>query len=340
MNAAVTIGAHRVEIQQRPEPEPGAGEALIRVERVGICGSDLHYYHGAHPYATYPRIQGHEAAGQIVGFGSGYNGPLTIGARVAIEPLIPCGTCYPCRIGRRNCCTRLNVIGAHSDGALREFIALPVYMLYPTGDLTAEEAALVEPVSIGVQAAARGEIASGDQVVVIGAGPIGAAVSLAAIDRGARVMVVDRLASRLELMRHLGVEETIVAGEQDVPTEVLRWTGGDGAHVAVDAVGAPAVIRQVCQIVASAGRVVIIGLSDQEVSLPVLDFSRKEMTIHGSRNNAGRFGEAVDLVQRRRAAISRMITHRYPLAEMPEAIEFAATHPAEAEKVMIDVWNS
>jgi threonine dehydrogenase-like Zn-dependent dehydrogenase len=152
-------------------------------------------------------------------------------------------------------------------------------------------------------------------------------------------MVVDRLPSRLELVRHLGVEATVVAGEQDVAAEVLRWTNGDGAHVAVDAVGAPAVIRQVCQIVASAGRVVIVGLSDQDVSLPVMDFSRKEMTIHGSRNNAGRFGEAVDLVQRRRQALGKMITHRYSLEGMPDAIEFAATHPAEAEKVMIEIWN-
>lgn len=339
MKAAVTVAPHRVEIQEVPTPEPGAGEALIRLERVGICGSDLHLYHGAHPYARYPRIQGHEAAGQVVAFGPGYAGPIRPGERVAIEPLIPCGHCYPCRIGRRNCCTNLNVIGAHSDGAFREYVALPTYMLYPTGDLTAEEAALVEPISIGVQAAARGEIAPRDRVVIVGAGPIGAAIAVAAMDRGARVMVVDRLPSRLAMVSRLGVERTVVAGQQDVAAEVQAWTNGDGAHVAVDAVGAPAVIRQVCELVASAGRVVIVGLSDQEVGLPVMDFSRKEMTIHGSRNNAGRFGEAVELVQRNREQLRTMITHRYPLAAMPEAIAFAAEHPAEVEKVMIEVWN-
>jgi L-gulonate 5-dehydrogenase len=340
MKAAVTVAPHHVEIHDVEMPEPGAGEALIRLERVGICGSDLHLYHGAHPYASYPRIQGHEAAGRIITFGPGDDGSLRVGQRVAIEPLIPCGDCYPCRTGNRNCCVNLNVIGAHSDGTFREYVALPTYMLYDTGDLTAEEAALIEPISIGVQAAARGEVTAGDQVVIIGAGPIGAAITVASVDRGARVMVVDLLASRLEMVRALGAETTVLAGEEDVPAAVLAWTNGDGAHVAIDAVGAPAVITQCCQIVASAGRVVIVGLSDQAVTLPVIDFTRKEMTIHGSRNNAGRFGEAVALVQRRREQLRGMITHRYPLDALPEAIAFAADYPAVAEKVMIEVWNS
>jgi len=256
---------------------------------------------------------------------------------VAVEPLIACGECYPCRIGRRNCCTRLQVLGAHVDGAFREFVALPTSMLYPANDLSPDLAALVEPVSIAVQAVDRGWIGPEDRVVVVGAGPIGAGICLAATDRGARVMVVDRLAGRLELARALGAERTVVAGEEDVAAIVRDWTDGDGPSVTVDAVGLPAVIRQCCDLVASAGRVVIVGLSEQEVSLPILDFTRKEMTILGSRNNAGLFGEAVALVRRSQDRVGRMITHRFPLARTPEAFAFAIEHPADAEKVMIEV---
>jgi L-gulonate 5-dehydrogenase len=339
MKTAVTLAPHNVEIQETAEPSPAPGEALIRVERVGICGSDVHLYHGAHPYASYPRIQGHEAAGRIVAFGNGYEGDLAEGDQIAIEPLIPCGSCYPCRQGRRNCCVNLKVLGAHLDGAFREYVSVPTYTLYPSGSLTPEQAALVEPISIGVQAVHRGSIQEGEQVLVIGAGPIGAGISLAAVDRGARVIVADRLPSRLELVRYFGVEQTVDASKVDVGEAVRDWTKGDGAHVAIDAVGAPAVIRQCADLVASAGRVVIVGLSMQEVSLPVIDFTRKEMTILGSRNNAGLFGEAVALVSRHRDKLTKMITHRYPLEELPEALALAAEHPEQVEKVMIEVWD-
>jgi L-gulonate 5-dehydrogenase len=339
MHAVVTRGPFDVVVEEVPFAQPGPGEALVRIERIGVCGSDVSMFKGTHPYRVYPRIQGHEAAGVVVALGEddGAAGPVAVGDRVALEPLLPCGACYPCRIGRGNCCTNLRVLGAHVDGAFREFLAVPAALLHPANDLDPDHAALCEPVSIAVQAVARGEIGPADRVVVVGAGPIGASICLAAADRGARVLCVDRLASRLALARVYGAERTVVAGEEDVAASVLAWTDGEGPSVAVDAVGAPAVIRQCCAMVASAGRVVVVGLSEQEVSLPVIDFTRKEMTILGSRNNAGRFGEAIDLVRRNRQRIGAMITHRFPLDDAAAALRFALEHPAEAEKVMIEV---
>ena len=339
MIAAVTTAPHQIEIREIPQPEPGPGEALIRVERVGICGSDLHLYHGRHPYATYPRIQGHECAGVVDAFGDGDAGNIPVGTRVAIEPLLPCGGCYPCRRGRPNCCVHLKVLGAHVDGTLTQYVVVPNERLFPSGDLPAEIAALIEPVSIGVQAAHRGGITADDHVVIFGAGPIGQAVCLVAFDRGARVLVVDRLATRLALARDLGAERTALAGEEEVTAIVAEWTRGDGPGVTVDAVGAPAVIRACIDLVAHAGRVVVIGLSEQDVAIPVMDFTRKELTIVGSRNNAGVFGEAVALVQRHRDRVAKLITHRFPLARFADAIQFAADHPDEAEKVMIEVGD-
>jgi L-gulonate 5-dehydrogenase len=331
------VAPGRIEMVDRPQPVPEPGQARLRVERVGICGSDLHLYHGTHPYATYPRIQGHEIAARVDAFGVGYAGPLRVGDRVAVEPLLPCGTCYPCRRGRPNACVRLAVLGAHVDGALAEAIALPTGLLHEVGGLDPELTALVEPISIGVQAATRGAIGPDDRVVVFGAGPIGQAVLVAAVDRGARVLVTDRLASRLSLARQLGAEATAEAGREDLAAIVAEWTDGDGPGVVVDAVGAPAVIRAAIDLVASTGRVVIVGLSDQEVSIPVIEFTRKELTILGSRNNAGRFGEAIDLVRRRGDTVKALITHRFPLERAAEAMAFADEHPAEAEKVMIEV---
>jgi L-gulonate 5-dehydrogenase len=336
VKGVVTRGPFDVVVVDLPAPEPAPSEALVRIERVGVCGSDVSFFKGSHPYRVYPRVQGHEAAGRIVAFGGDETNGLAVGDLVAIEPLLACGACYPCRIGRSNCCTSLRVLGAHVDGTFREAAVLPVGLLHPAGDLDADLAALCEPVSIAVQAVARGDIGPADRVVVFGAGPIGASICLAAADRGARVLCVDLLPSRLALARAFGAERTVEAGAEAVEAVVSEWTDGEGPSVTVDAVGTPAVIRQACTVVANAGRVVIVGLSEQEVSLPVIDFTRKEMTILGSRNNAGRFRDAVALVGRHRGRIGAMITHRYPLDRVPEALAFATKQPGAVEKVMIE----
>jgi L-gulonate 5-dehydrogenase len=324
-----------VELMEQSEPTAGPNEALVRVEAVGLCGSDVLFYLGKHPYARYPQVQGHEFAGIVERFGGSYDGPVRVGDRVAVEPLQPCGACYPCRHGRANCCTRLAVLGAHVPGALVDRIAVRTSTLYPVGDLDSQLAALVEPISIGLQGVNRGAVTADDMVVVFGAGPIGQAVLLASVERGARVLVVDRLLSRLELARRLGAEAVVDARVEDPVAVIAQWTDGDGPGVVFEATGAPEVIRTAVDVVASAGRIVILGLSDKDVTLPVLEFTRKELTVLGSRNNAGIFGDAVELVRRNRARASLLITHRFPLEEAPRALQFALERPAEAEKVMI-----
>jgi L-gulonate 5-dehydrogenase len=337
MKAAVTMEPRRMEVREVPAPTAGPGEALVRVEAVGICGGDLHLYVGKHPYATYPQIQGHEFAGIVQGFGGPYDGPVRVGDRVAVEPLRPCGRCYPCRLGRPNCCTDLAVLGAHVPGALVELIAVRTASLYPAHGLDPELGALVEPISIGLHAVVRGTVTAGERVVVFGAGPIGQAILLASADRGARVLVVDRLASRLELAGTLGAER-VVDATRETPAEVIAaWTRGDGAAVVFEATGVPAVLRSTVDVVAHAGRIVVVGLSTQEVSLPVIEFTRKELTVLGSRNNAGIFGDAVDLVRRHQDQARALITHRFTLDQAPRAIAFALEHPDEAEKVIIRI---
>ncbi len=337
MRAVVTVAPRQMEVVKKPEPSLGPEQALILVVAVGLCGSDLHLYLGDHPYVTYPQTQGHEFSGRIVALGNQYKGSLQIGERVAVEPLVFCGKCYPCRHQRPNCCTHLAVLGAHQSGALADLIAVQTQSLYPVGDLDAELAALVEPISIGLHAVVRGTVTAEDRVVIFGAGPIGQAVLLAAADKGAKVLVIDKLESRLEHARALGATLTVNAEKEQAEEVINEWTGGEGASVVFEATGVPSVIRSAVDVVTSAGRIVIIGLSNQEVSLPVIEFTRKELTILGSRNNAGIFGEAVALVRRNRELVRSLITHRFPLEQTPQALEFALNHPTEAEKVIITV---
>jgi L-gulonate 5-dehydrogenase len=337
MRAAVTVGPRHIEVREVPAPVPAADEALVRIETAGICGSDLHLFDGSNPYANYPRTQGHEFSGRVVSFGGSYDGPIDVGERVTVEPLLWCGDCFPCRNGRPNCCVRLQVLGVHVDGAFGDLIAVKTRALFPAGGLDAELTALVEPVSIGMQVITRGAVSAADSVVVYGAGVIGQASLVCARDRGARVLVVDKLRSRLDLALELGAEAVGEVGKDDVPTLIKDWTNGEGPSVAIDATGAPSVIRAAIDAVAPSGRIVIVGISDQEVSIPVIEFSRKELTILGSRNNTGVFGEALDLVQRLGDRLRVLVTHRFPLEQAQAALTLAHDRPHEAQKVMLEI---
>ncbi|CAA9209190.1 MAG: Threonine dehydrogenase and related Zn-dependent dehydrogenases [uncultured Chloroflexi bacterium] len=340
MRAAVTVAPRRIEVKELPDPTPAPDEALLRVEVAGICGSDLHMFDGTNPYANFPLTQGHEFSARVVALGSAYQGAVKPGDRVTVEPLIYCGECFPCRHGRPNCCVRLKVLGVHTDGAFAEMISVKSRALFPAGSLDAELTALVEPVSIGMQVVTRGQVTGDDTVVVYGAGVIGQATLVCARDRGARVLVVDKLPSRLELARKLGAEATAEAGREDVAKVIADWTNGEGPAVAVDATGVPAVIRAAIDAVAPSGRIVIVGISDQEVSIPVIQFSRKELTIVGSRNNAGVFGQALDLVQRLNDRLRVLVTHRFPLDQAQDALDLALDRPQHAEKVLLTITDT
>ena len=338
MRQALTTAIRTIELQSTGEPgPPGPGEALLAVASVGICGSDIAMWDGTDPYARFPVRQGHEFSARVLGFGSGYAGPLAIGQLVAVEPLLPDGTCIACRRGRPNCCVDLRVIGAHVDGALAEHIVVPVANLYPVGDLNADLAAFVEPVSIGLQMVTRSGLAAGDQVVILGAGPIGQAVQLAATDRGARVMAVDLVPGRLERSLAGGAEAAVDPRDGDLGRHVSGWTGGDGPVVVFEATGVAAVFRQAVELVAHSGTVVIAGTPTDDVSMPALWLVRKEVDLLGSRNNTGLYPDAVALVQRTRQRCESLITQRFPLEEVQESMVFGSRNPDLANKMMITV---
>jgi len=341
MRAAVTESKATMRIVASPDPgKPGVGEVIVRPEAVGLCGSDFHYFLGhigsVEDSQLYPRVQGHEAAGIVKEIGPGCPPHLWVGQRVAIWPLISCGRCYPCRIGRSNACTSISLIGVHRDGALQDRLRLPASQVFPVGDQDPVLAALVEPVSIGVRAVARGRVEEGEKVVVFGAGPIGQAIGVAAMDKGAAVLLVDRVPSRLERGRATGAEVLAVGEGEDPVAVALEWAGGEGPPVVYEATGVARVARSAVDLVARAGRVVIVGLGSDEVPLRISDLAFKEVDVLGvSCCNADEFAQAVALVGRCRDALAGLVTHEFPLERAPEAIVYAIEHPAEVMKAII-----
>jgi threonine dehydrogenase-like Zn-dependent dehydrogenase len=341
MRAAVTTAREVMEVVDVPEPgAPGRGEVVVRPEAVGICGSDFHYFLGhigsVDDSQLYPRVQGHEAAGIVEQVGPDSPAHLRAGDRVAIWPLVSCGHCYPCRIGRRNVCANISLIGVHTDGALQTRLRVPATQVFPVGDQDPAVAALVEPASIAVRAVVRGSVAPGERVVVFGAGPIGQAIAVAAVDRGASVLLVDRLRSRLEHAKAIGADSLLVEEDDDPVAAVLEWAGAEGPEVVYEATGAAEVARTAVELVARAGRVVVVGLGSQDAPIRVGDLAFKEIDLLGvSCCNADEFAEAVSLVSRRQDVLAGFVTHEFPLEQAPEAIVYAMSHPAEVMKAVI-----
>ena len=346
MRAAVTEGRGRMSVVDVPDAGgPGSGEVVVRPEAVGLCGSDFHYFLGhigsVEDAQLYPRVQGHEAAGILEEIGPDSPTHLRAGERVAIWPLMSCGHCYPCRIGRGNVCANISLIGVHTDGALQDRLRIPASQVFPVGGQDPAVAALIEPVSIAVRAVVRGRVAEGERVVVFGAGPIGQAIAVAASDRGASVLLVDRVRSRLERGRATGAEILVLEEGDDPAAAVREWAGGDRPEVVYEATGAAEVARTAVDLVANAGRVVVVGLGSHDAPITVGDLAFKEIDVLGvSCCNGDEFADAVSLVSRRQDVLAGLITHEYPLERAPEAITYAIEHPAEVIKAVIRLEGS
>lgn len=328
-------------VDVRTPGAPGPGEVLLAPEAVGLCGSDFHYFLGDigtidDPSALYPRIQGHEASATIIDVGEDCPAHLASGMRAAIWPVSFCGRCYPCSIGRGNACVRISLTGVHADGALQEQLLLPASQVFPVGDQDPALAALIEPVSIAMRTVERGRVAAGEHVVILGAGPIGQALALAATDRGASVLLVDRLESRLARGASSGADLLHVAAGDDFDAAAREWSGGDGPEVVIEATGVPDLVQTAVGLVAQAGRVVVVGLSNEPAAIRVGDLPLKEIDVLGvSCCGSGDFAAAVGLVDRRRDAAAGLVTHEFALDQAPEAIAYAIDHPTEVMKAVV-----
>lgn len=267
---------------ERKTPIRGDGETLIRIRRVGVCGTDLHIFTGNQPYLEYPRVMGHEFSG-VVEESDAASG-LAAGDVVYVMPYISCGTCIACRQGKTNCCTRIQVLGVHRDGAFTEYLSLPTQFVHKAEGITLDQAAMIEFLSIGAHAVRRSDIQSGQRALVVGTGPIGMAAAIFAKLRGAVVSVLDTRDDRLEFCReHLKVDATVTVGDSD-KEQLSALTDGEFFDVVFDATGNAKAMERGFEFIAHGGKYVMISVVKDTITFADPEFHKREATLLGSRN--------------------------------------------------------
>ncbi len=321
-------------------PQAAPGEVLVRVAYAGICGSDMHIIHGDNAFVRFPRITGHEFAGTVEALGEGVEG-LSIGDRVCIDPVVSCGECYPCRIGRPNVCTALEVIGVHRNGGFEERVNVPAANAHRLPESVGlDAAALVEPYTIAANVLDRMQPIPGDRLLIFGAGVIGLTILQMARALGIEdITVADVIDERLSTARELGATRTFNGSEEDIETAIQALTDGEGIPLIADAACVPALLPQMLRIASPAGRIGLLGFNPNPSDLVQLEVIKKELTLVGSRLNNRKFPEVIDLMASGRLDPLALVSHRLPLTEMPGAIDMLDHHPERARKVLIQIGS-
>lgn len=335
MKAWFLTGPGALELREVPDPEPGPNEAIVRVEAVGICGSDAECFAGKHPLPNYPRLPGHEFSGEVVAVGAAWEG-APVGTRVVADPAISCGRCYACQQGRHNCCEEVSIAGVHRPGAMAEYAVCRASQLYPIPDsMNFETGALVESLSIGAQAVLRADVGEGDCVAVLGGGPIGLCSLIMARQAGARVLLSEPLSWRRVLAEDLGAEVCVNPATYSVSEAVRDFTNGYGAHVVVEATGELSAAESALSLVGSAGRVVILTLSTEHMHVQPWQLVRQELTILGSRLSLADYSDLVGLAASGKAPLERLATHRFQMSEAERAFRAARERPEGLVKAFV-----
>jgi L-gulonate 5-dehydrogenase len=334
MKAIEVIEPGKIAITERSIPEVKEDEVLIRVKAAGICGSDVHIYHGKNAFATYPRVVGHEFVGEITKAGTKVT-TVQAGDRVVVDPVIACGHCYPCRVGRHNVCKSLTVLGVHRDGGYQEYVAVPAANAYKLPDsISWEIAAMIEPYSIAAQVLERGRLTAEDTVLICGAGPIGLILLQAAKMRGARVAIMDIIERRLAWAKDMGADLVINAKNSDMVEEMKTFTNQEGANLIFEATGNVGILETCIHSIASpAGRVVVLGFSTDLVKIPQVDIMSRELEIIGTRLNKHKMPEVIDWFAKGLVQPEKILTHTFSFEEAQKAFDFSDAHPEEVCKI-------
>lgn len=335
MKAVVMHAPGDVRVESVPDPTLGLGEALLRVRRVGLCGSDLNSYRGRNPLVTFPRVPGHEIAATIVELDAQHPAHLLVGMDVTLSPYKNCGECPACRNGRPNACRDNQTLGVQRDGAMGEYLAVPMDKLF-VADLTLDELCLVEPLTVGCHAVARAEVTPEDVVAVFGCGGVGLGAVAASAFRGATTVAIDLDDAKLEIARKAGAAHVIHTRRQDAKETLAEQTGGDGPDVVIEAVGSAETFRAAVELVAFTGRVVYIGYAKEPVSYQTRLFVQKELNILGARNALPEdFRQVIEMLEQHRFPVEAAISTIAPLDRAPELLRAWSEDPARFTKIMI-----
>ena len=334
MRALILRRPGEASIETVADPANVHKDVLLKVRMVGFCGSDLNSFRGLNPLITFPRILGHEVSATVVeDFGS--EGKLSSGIDVAVSPYTNCGKCPSCRRGRANACQFNQTLGVQRDGALTEFVVIPREKLYPAA-LTPKELCMVEPLTVGFHAVARGRVTADDAVAIWGCGGVGLGVVAAASAEGARTICIDVDDDKLELARMAGGQLTINSKREPLHDRLLEMTEGRGPDVAIEAIGTAATFRSAVEEVAFTGRVVYIGYAKEPVSYETRLFVQKELDVLGSRNARPEdFYAVIKLLEVRRFPVDQAVSQIVPLDESPGALRSWSENPSQFRKIMV-----
>jgi 2-desacetyl-2-hydroxyethyl bacteriochlorophyllide A dehydrogenase len=335
MDVVVCVKPGTLVVEQRPVPQPGLGEVLVRVRRVGMCGTDMHIFRGVQPYLSYPRVMGHEFSGEVVDSPAG--SPLRAGEPVYVVPYISCGKCSACAKHRTNCCMALEVLGVHRDGGLAQFVCVPERFVFSARGVSLDEAAMIEFLAIGAHAVRRADVRPGQRVLVSGTGPIGIACALFAKLRGGEVAVIDSRPERLALCREkLGIQHALELSP-DIDASLLSISGGDMFDVVFDATGNAQAMENGFRYVAHGGTYVLVSVVKADIKFSDPEFHKREVTLMGSRNaTAEDFDVVLQSIRAGKIPTADLRTHRAPMQELPAALALWLKPESAVIKAMVE----
>jgi len=316
VKAIICNQPHNLALVERPDPVPTDGEVLVRIGRVGLCGTDYHIYEGRHPFLTYPRVIGHELGGKIERVPPGSE--LQVGQTVAINPYLACGSCIACRNGKPNACVNILVLGVHGDGGMCERLAVPEHAVIDATGLTIDQAAMVEFLAIGAHAVARGAPKAGDRVLVVGAGPIGVGTALFSRLNGAQVTLVDTRQTRLDYARDVLGFANVQKADADLSEAMRLATEGEMFDVVFDATGVLAAMTASLGYVAHGGKLVLVGVAPGNLVFADPEFHKRETTLLASRNAlTSDFDRIIAAIRNGDIPAHALHTHGLTAEEMP-----------------------
>jgi len=339
MLSVVVDKPNSMSLCERPLPEPQTGEVRVRVRYAGICGSDLHICHGKNPFVTYPRVIGHEFVGQIEAVGDGVN-TARMGEMVVVDPVISCGHCHACRIGRQNVCSHLQVIGVHRDGGFSEYACVPAKNAYVIPrNLPLASASIIEPFAVAANVTSRTGVFPSDIALIYGAGPVGLNL-LQVLKRvyGIKAFITDHLDERLALALACGAtQDEIINTSRETLPEALTQRGVEGGPTLIyDAVCHPSILEEAVRIAAPAGRIGILGFSATPSAIAQQELTKKELSLYASRLNCAMFPTVIDWIERGLVDLSHIITHKVDFHDVASAFHLAESAPRESCKVLLD----
>ncbi len=337
MKAIMIANPGEIEIREIDMPVLSENEVLIKIKYCGICGADVASYTGNQPFTTYPRIPGHEFSAEIAEIGENDKG-LKVGDIVTANPYFNCGECYSCRRGIVNACTDNKTMGVQRDGSFCEYVAMPIERIIPGKGLSAKELALIEPFAISCHALSRCEVKKGDNLLIMGAGPIGLFALIKAKAMGANVMIADLLDNRLSLAKEYGADRVVNTNNEDLIKAAEEFTNGNMFDVTVEACGQPETFMACIDCAATGVNVVLIGNGKRETTFLHSIILKKELNIFGSRNAFTKdFEELIDLVASGKADVLKMVSGVYGMDEATKAFEALAHNDGTLAKLLIEI---